>query len=112
MSGELIQLETGQCVGRWTIEKKLGEGAFGAVYKCTDGKGNLYALKAVSRDDVEGTGGGQGGANPAPQDGGRGASAVAEEWGPTFLSHRGQGRAPEGTGRYLRAKWITSTSSS
>ncbi|VDK54766.1 unnamed protein product, partial [Anisakis simplex] len=33
-------------IGRnWTIDRKLGAGAFGAVYRCMNEKGELYALK-------------------------------------------------------------------
>ncbi|KAI6239029.1 Protein kinase domain-containing protein [Aphelenchoides fujianensis] len=41
---EIVQLEEGTRVERWTIIKKLGEGGFGAVYRVTDGSGD-FALK-------------------------------------------------------------------
>ncbi|CAD5207055.1 unnamed protein product [Bursaphelenchus okinawaensis] len=44
--GDLIQLDPGYKVeGNYTVVKKLGEGAFGAVYKVTDKSNALYALK-------------------------------------------------------------------
>uniref|UniRef100_A0A7E4V7W2 non-specific serine/threonine protein kinase n=1 Tax=Panagrellus redivivus TaxID=6233 RepID=A0A7E4V7W2_PANRE len=44
MADALVQLDQGAKVERWIIDKKLGEGAFGAVYKCSDKTGQ-YALK-------------------------------------------------------------------
>jgi len=44
MAQELVQLAAGSKVERWTIDKKLGEGGFGAVYLCSDATGK-YALK-------------------------------------------------------------------
>ncbi|CAI5451857.1 unnamed protein product [Caenorhabditis angaria] len=49
--GELIQLDVGKKVKQWKIDKKLGEGAFGAVYKCSNAKGELYALKVEGKDE-------------------------------------------------------------
>ncbi|CAB3396815.1 unnamed protein product [Caenorhabditis bovis] len=49
--GDLIQLEVGKMVKKWRIDKKLGEGAFGAVYKCSNEKGDLYALKVEGKDE-------------------------------------------------------------
>ncbi|CAD5211423.1 unnamed protein product [Bursaphelenchus xylophilus] len=44
--GDLIQLDPGyKLEGNYTVIKKLGEGAFGAVYKVSDKNNNLYALK-------------------------------------------------------------------
>lgn len=36
MAQELVQLTPGTQVERWTIVKKLGEGGFGAVYRCCE----------------------------------------------------------------------------
>ncbi|CAD6199731.1 unnamed protein product [Caenorhabditis auriculariae] len=44
MAAELVQLQPGQQVERWTIDKKLGEGGFGAVYRVRDATGQ-YAMK-------------------------------------------------------------------
>nr|AAL78213.1 probable protein kinase Hgg-20 [Heterodera glycines] len=51
MADELVALAPGTRVsGRWTILKKLGAGAFGAVYLCKDGKGTVAALKTEPID--------------------------------------------------------------
>ncbi|KAL3099267.1 hypothetical protein niasHT_028214 [Heterodera trifolii] len=42
---ELVALPPGIRVGRWTITKKLGAGAFGAVYLCVNDEGVQAALK-------------------------------------------------------------------
>ncbi|CAI4223335.1 unnamed protein product [Auanema sp. JU1783] len=47
MSNEALKLHPGQSIERWAIEKKLGEGAFGAVYQVRDPTG-CYALKVES----------------------------------------------------------------
>ncbi|MFH4975741.1 hypothetical protein AB6A40_002450 [Gnathostoma spinigerum] len=44
MACQLVQLNPGDMVTRWHIDKKLGEGGFGAVYKVSDSTGQ-YALK-------------------------------------------------------------------
>ncbi|CAD6199545.1 unnamed protein product [Caenorhabditis auriculariae] len=49
--GDLIQLDCGKKVKQWRIDKKLGEGAFGAVYKCSNEKGDFYALKVEGKDE-------------------------------------------------------------
>ena len=38
-------LEPGQCIAGYTIEKKIGAGAMAVLYLVTDGDGNPYALK-------------------------------------------------------------------
>ncbi|CAJ0561686.1 unnamed protein product, partial [Mesorhabditis spiculigera] len=50
--GELVLLEPGRKVNEWVIEKKLGEGAFGAVYRCNNGKGDLFALKVEGKNEA------------------------------------------------------------
>uniref|UniRef100_A0A914S4L6 Protein kinase domain-containing protein n=1 Tax=Parascaris equorum TaxID=6256 RepID=A0A914S4L6_PAREQ len=43
---ELIILPSGKKVGHdWTIDHKLGAGSFGAVYRCSNSKGEIFALK-------------------------------------------------------------------
>ena len=44
MAAELVQLQPGTQIERWIIDKKLGEGGFGAVYKVSDSTGQ-YAMK-------------------------------------------------------------------
>ena len=47
----LVALNPGTRVGgRWTIVKKLGAGAFGAVYLCRDDSGMQGALKTEPLD--------------------------------------------------------------
>jgi len=47
----LVVLQPGQRVNnRWTITRKLGEGAFGAVYLCRDDNGLSAALKTEPLD--------------------------------------------------------------
>ncbi|CAI5452274.1 unnamed protein product [Caenorhabditis angaria] len=50
MAAELVQLNPGQQVERWTIEKKLGEGGFGAVYRVFDATGK-YAMKVEGANE-------------------------------------------------------------
>ncbi|VDM32606.1 unnamed protein product [Toxocara canis] len=51
--GELVQLEAGSFVKGWKIERKLGEGAFGAVYVCSHEQ-KTYALKVESVNEKVG----------------------------------------------------------
>ena len=44
MANELVQIQPGTQVERWMVDKKLGEGGFGAVYLVSDATGK-YALK-------------------------------------------------------------------
>ncbi|KAI1715266.1 protein kinase domain-containing protein [Ditylenchus destructor] len=50
MAAELIQLTAGMKVDSWTIADKLGQGAFGAVYLCSDRTGK-YALKTEGANE-------------------------------------------------------------
>ncbi|VDN05356.1 unnamed protein product [Thelazia callipaeda] len=43
----IIRLQSGEKVNRWTVVGKLGEGGFGSVYKVSKGN-ELYALKTES----------------------------------------------------------------
>ena len=43
----IIQLEIGEFFAGWKIDKKLGQGAFGVVFKCSK-EGKHYALKVSS----------------------------------------------------------------
>ncbi|VDK38434.1 unnamed protein product [Gongylonema pulchrum] len=38
-------LRPGDVLGDWTVENKIGEGGFGAVYLVTDKNGKEYAMK-------------------------------------------------------------------
>jgi hypothetical protein len=50
---KLVVLSTGQRVNnRWTITRKLGAGAFGAVYLCRNDQGLEAALKTEPLDAV------------------------------------------------------------
>ncbi|CAD6192294.1 unnamed protein product [Caenorhabditis auriculariae] len=44
----IVQYEIGATIDRYTVFKKLGEGAFGAVYGVRDQSGKEYAMKAES----------------------------------------------------------------
>lgn len=48
----LVTLSPGDPVGPWTIDKKLGAGAFGAVYLCHNNNGIKAALKTEPVDAV------------------------------------------------------------
>ncbi|CAI2316341.1 unnamed protein product [Caenorhabditis sp. 36 PRJEB53466] len=52
-SNGLVQLPVGSCVEKWAIQKKLGEGSFGAVYlvKEKEKGGPEYALKVEAEAD-------------------------------------------------------------
>ncbi|TKR64339.1 hypothetical protein L596_024894 [Steinernema carpocapsae] len=43
--GDLVQLDVGRIIHGWKVQKKLGEGAFGAVYRVTNSAMEEYALK-------------------------------------------------------------------
>jgi serine/threonine protein kinase len=44
---ERCDFHQGDSIGQYRIEKKLGEGAFGKVFKVSDHSGNTYALKLL-----------------------------------------------------------------
>lgn len=46
----LVALSPGDPAGQWIIDKKLGAGAFGAVYLCHNKKGVRAALKTEPED--------------------------------------------------------------
>uniref|UniRef100_A0A915CC29 Protein kinase domain-containing protein n=1 Tax=Parascaris univalens TaxID=6257 RepID=A0A915CC29_PARUN len=49
---ELIILPSGKKVGHdWTIDHKLGAGSFGAVYRCSNSKGEIFALKVEGANE-------------------------------------------------------------
>jgi len=51
MEEKLVVLSPGQVINRkWTITKKLGAGAFGAVYLCRNKEGLMAALKTEPLD--------------------------------------------------------------
>ncbi|KAI6207378.1 Protein kinase domain-containing protein [Aphelenchoides besseyi] len=49
---EIAGFQKGDTLGEWVVEKKLGEGGFGAVYQVVDAKGNVYALKVEKANEV------------------------------------------------------------
>jgi len=49
---EIVQLMPQDRVGEWTIESKLGQGAFGAVYLVSDKKGKQHALKVENASET------------------------------------------------------------
>jgi tau tubulin kinase len=51
MAQHIVQLQPGSMFDRFRIEKKLGEGAFGAVYKVVDPHGTDYALKVEDANE-------------------------------------------------------------
>ncbi|KIH44828.1 hypothetical protein ANCDUO_25140, partial [Ancylostoma duodenale] len=48
---EIVELMPGYMVKNWKIEEKVGEGGFGAVYKCVNDKNELYALKVEGKEE-------------------------------------------------------------
>ncbi|EYC07450.1 hypothetical protein Y032_0070g442 [Ancylostoma ceylanicum] len=48
---EIVELTPGCMVKNWKIEEKVGEGGFGAVYKCVNEKNELYALKVEGKEE-------------------------------------------------------------
>jgi serine/threonine protein kinase len=49
---DIVQLLPGDKIGEWTIENKLGQGSFGAVYLVKNKKNEQYALKVESASEV------------------------------------------------------------
>ncbi|MFH4976194.1 hypothetical protein AB6A40_002903 [Gnathostoma spinigerum] len=49
--GDLIRLERGKEIARWKVDRRLGAGAFGAVYRVIGPKGDLFALKVEGANE-------------------------------------------------------------